>query len=68
MTAETIVRRLMDLITEQAEITNGQVGIIKEDLPTLTGEGLTNLQHAMGVIDGRLQVLRAIESLLKELA
>lgn len=63
---ETLLRQLLDLVSEQAEITKGQVGIIREDLPTLHGEALTNVQHALGVIDGRLQVLRAIEALLKD--
>lgn len=61
---ETLLRQLLDLVTEQAEITNGQVGLIKQDLTGLDKSSLYDVAHASGVVSGRLQVLRAIESLL----
>lgn len=63
---ETLLRQLLDLVKEQAEITHGQVGLVREDLAGLDKSSLYDVAHASGVVSGRLQVLRAIETLLMD--
>ena len=63
---ETLLRQLLDLVTEQAEITESRAEIIREELPTIRNEARPYLERALGVVEGREQILRAIEALLMD--
>lgn len=65
---ETLLRQLLDLVVEQTEITESRAEIIREELPTIRNEARPYAERALGVVEGREQVLRAIETLLKDYA
>ena len=60
---EKLLRQLLNLVDEQTELTQSKLQVAKSDLDKTS---LYDVAHSSGVVYGRLQVLRAIETLLMD--